>query len=74
MSFIVIPGGTLQNIPFSSNAFWAIGNFAIDFALDSAFVNIKKRYSKKECLVVSHPVEIGYVADVSSNSFPFVYL
>ena len=43
----------LPNITFTSNAFWAIG----DFALDLASVNTKKRYSKKECLAVSHAVK-----------------
>ena len=51
-----LPGGTLPNIRFSSNAFWVIGSVPSDFGIELALVNTKKRYSKKECLVVSHPV------------------
>ena len=42
---------TCSSLLFSSNAFLAID----DFDLDLAVVN-KKRYSKKECLIVSHAV------------------
>ena len=38
---------------FSIDAFSAIGDFALDFAL----VNTKKRQSKKEYSVVSHAVD-----------------
>ena len=37
---------------FFSDAFWEIGNFALDLAL----VNTKKTSLKKECMVVSHAV------------------
>ena len=62
--FVRFTSGTLPHIPFSSDTFFVLKT-AISrtkSSLDCSEQNhllLKKRYSKKECLVVSHPVLSG---------------